>query len=88
VALQVELVTPEEILYSGEAHMVIVRTVGGGEIAFLPGHAPFLGALDEGEARIQHDDGGPFQSLHVNGGFVEVSYDKVTILSDEAQLAE
>jgi F-type H+-transporting ATPase subunit beta len=43
--LQVELVSPEEILYSGEAYMVVVRTVGGGEVAFMPGHAPFLGAL-------------------------------------------
>jgi F-type H+-transporting ATPase subunit epsilon len=86
--MQVELVTPEEILFSGEAYMVIVRTLGGGEIAFLPGHAPFLGALDVGEARIQSENGGPFQSIHVNGGFVEVSRDRVTILSDEAELTE
>jgi F-type H+-transporting ATPase subunit epsilon len=87
--LQVELVSPEEVLYSGEAYMVIVRTLGGGEVAFLPGHAPFLGALDVGyEAKIQKQDGGPFQSLKVNGGFVEVSNDKVTILSDEAEAPE
>jgi F-type H+-transporting ATPase subunit epsilon len=85
--LQVELVSPEEILYSGEAEMVVVRTVGGGEIAFMTGHAPFLGALDEGEARI-HQAGGSVQSVDVNGGFVEVSHDKVTILSDEAELSE
>ena len=36
MALQVELVSPERILYSGEADMVIARTVGGGDIAFLP----------------------------------------------------
>ena len=87
-ALQVELVSPEEILYSGEAYMVVVRTIGGGEIAFMPGHAPFLGALDEGEARIHLTQGGEVQSLQVNGGFVEVSHDKVTILSDEASLVD
>jgi F-type H+-transporting ATPase subunit epsilon len=86
--LQVELVSPEELLFSGEAYMVVVRTIGGGEVAFLPGHAPFLGALDEGEARIHLENGGEVQSLHVNGGFVEVSHDKVTILSDEAQLLD
>jgi F-type H+-transporting ATPase subunit epsilon len=86
--LQVELVSPEEILYSGEAYMVVVRTVGGGEVAFLPGHAPFLGALDVGEARIHLTDGGEVQSLQLNGGFVEVSHDKVTILSDEAEVLE
>jgi F-type H+-transporting ATPase subunit epsilon len=85
VALQVELVSPEEILFSGEAQMVVVRTIGGGEVAFLTGHAPFLGALDEGEARIHgYDDS--VQSIHVSGGFVEVSHDKVTILSDEAEV--
>ncbi len=85
MALQVELVSPEEILFSGEAQMVVVRTIGGGEVAFLTGHAPFLGALDEGEARIHgYDDS--VQSIHVSGGFVEVSHDKVTILSDEAEV--
>jgi F-type H+-transporting ATPase subunit epsilon len=86
--MQVELVTPEEILFSGEAYMVIVRVIEGGEIAFMPGHAPFLGALDEGEAKIQLENGGPFQSLQLNGGFVEVSHDTVTILSDEASFNE
>ena len=84
--MQVELVTPEEILYSGEAYMVVVRVVEGGEIAFMPGHAPFLGALDEGEARIYETEGSEAQSLQLSGGFVEVSHDKVTILSDEAAL--
>ena len=37
--LQVELVSPERLLYSGEADQVIARTVGGGDIAFLAGHA-------------------------------------------------
>jgi F-type H+-transporting ATPase subunit epsilon len=68
--------------------MVVVRTVGGGEVAFLPGHAPFLGALDVGEARIHLTDGGEVQSLQLNGGFVEVSHDKVTILSDEAEVLD
>jgi F-type H+-transporting ATPase subunit epsilon len=84
--MQVELVTPEEILYSGEAYMVVVRVLEGGEIAFLPGHAPFLGALGEGEARIYETEGAEPQSLQLSGGFVEVSHDKVTILSDEAAL--
>ena len=37
VTLQVELVSPERILYSGEADMVIARTIGGGELASSPG---------------------------------------------------
>ena len=37
-ALRVELVSPERVLFSGEAKQVITRTLDGGEIAFLPGH--------------------------------------------------
>ena len=55
--MQVELVSPERIIFSGEATQVITRTLGGGEIAFLPGHAPFLGALVENHTRITLADG-------------------------------
>ena len=43
--LAVELVSPEEVTYSGSAQMVIVRTVEEGDIAFQAGHVPFLGVL-------------------------------------------
>ena len=85
MALQVELVSPERILYSGEADMVVCRTIDGGELAFLTGHAPFLGALDESDVRIKTPGGGE-TAAHVNGGFVEVRDDRVIILSDEAEV--
>ena len=47
MALQVELVSPERILWSGEAEMVVART-SDGDIAFLTGHSPFIGALGIG----------------------------------------
>ena len=43
--MRVEVVSPERVVFSGEATQVITRTLGGGEIAFLAGHAPFLAAL-------------------------------------------
>ena len=86
MALQVELVSPERILYSGEADMVIARTVGGGDIAFLPGHAPFVGALEIATATIRTTEGAD-ELVAVHGGFVEVSNDIVTILSDVAELS-
>jgi F-type H+-transporting ATPase subunit epsilon len=86
VALQVELVSPERILFTGEAEMVICRTIGGGDIAFLTGHAPFIGALEIGVVRIKLVDGSE-EKVAVHGGFVEVSHDVVTILSDVAELA-
>ena len=84
--MQVELVSPERILYSGEADMVVCRTVGGGDIAFLPGHAPFVGALDIWKLKIVLAGGGE-QEVAVYGGFVEVKDNRVTILSDHAELA-
>jgi F-type H+-transporting ATPase subunit epsilon len=87
VTLQVELVSPERILYSGEADMVVCRTVGGGDIAFLTGHAPFVGALDIHPVRIRQSEGGAWDVIAVHGGFVEVSRDRVTVLSDVAELA-
>ena len=86
MALQVELVSPERILYSGEADMVIARTVGGGDIAFLPGHAPFVGALEIATATIRTTEGAD-ELVAVHGGFVEGSNDTVTILSDVAELS-
>jgi len=83
--MHVELVSPERILYSGDAEMVVCRTVEGGEIAFLSGHAPFLGALGEGLVRIKTSSGEEVAAVH--GGFVEVRDNRVTVLSDVAELA-
>jgi len=85
--MTVELVSPEKVFFSGEATQVITRTLGGGEIAFLPGHAPFLGALTENHTRITLADGSVLD-VAVHGGFVQVSGDTVSILSDVAELAE
>ena len=91
MAMQVELVSPERILWSGEAEMVIARTLGGGDIAFLPGHAPFVGALGTGVITIRPTGGGADEKVACHGGFVEVSgsaeSSTVTILSDVAELA-
>ena len=86
MALQVELVSPERILYSGEADMVICRT-SDGEIAFLTGHAPFIGALGIGRVVIRTTGGAQDEEAAVHGGFVEVRDNRVIILSDVAELA-
>ncbi len=86
-AMKVEVVSPERVLFSGEATQVVTRTMEGGEIAFLRGHIPFLGALVESHTRI-YLTSGKVQDLAVHGGFVEVAPDHVTILSDTAELAE
>lgn len=87
MALQVDLVSPERILYSGEADMVVCRTIDGGEVAFLPGHAPFLGALEISRVKIKTTDGNDVVAA-VHGGFVHVRESKVIVLSDVAELAD
>jgi F-type H+-transporting ATPase subunit epsilon len=84
--MEVQLVSPEQVLYVGEADMVIARTLGGGEIAFLKGHAPFLGALADSTVRLVLPTGGQ-ERFAVHGGFVEVAHDRVIVLSDVAELA-
>lgn len=84
--LQVQVVSPEEVLWSGDAERVITRTVGGGDIAFLPGHTSFMGALGSGVTEILQE-GGQVVRVAVHGGFVEVSDDRVSLLSDAAELA-
>ena len=84
--LEVQVVSPERILWSGDADMVITRTIGDGEIAFLTGHAPFVGALGIGITRIRPPDGDDI-AVAVHGGFVEVSDNRVSILSDVAELS-
>jgi len=84
--MQVELVSPEKVVFSGEATQVITRTLSG-EIAFLANHAPFVGALTENHTRITLADGSQLD-VAVHGGFVQVGDNKVSILSDIAELGD
>ena len=84
--MKVEVVSPEKLLFSGEATMVVTRTLSG-DIAFMAGHAPFLAALADCHTKIHLVDG-TVQHLNVHGGFVEVSKSKVSILSDGAELTD
>lgn len=83
--MRVELVSPEKILFSGDATIVICRPEGG-DAAFLPGHAPYLGLLGVGPVLIRTAEGKEVKAA-VHGGFIEVRNNKVTILSDVAELA-
>ena len=90
MVLKVELVSPERIAYSGEAKMVIARTIEG-DIAFLPGHVHFIGVLDTYPVRVLQEDD-QAQVIAVHQGFVEVAPDgedtRVTILSDVCELSD
>ena len=84
--LEVQVVSPERVLYEGHAEMVVCRTADG-EIAFLPGHVPLLGSLGVAKVRALLPDHAE-QVIAVHGGFVEVSHNRVIVLSDVAELPE
>ena len=85
MSFAVEFVSPESSLYSGESTQVVARTRGGGEIAFLTGHEPFIGSLLASEVRVT-EVSGDIASFAVRSGFVSVTGTSVTVLSDEATL--
>ena len=84
--MHVELVSPERVVYEGDAELVIARTTDG-EIGFQAGHEPFVGNLVPSVVRIALTAEG-VQHIAVHSGFVEVSNDHVTLLSDVAELAQ
>jgi F-type H+-transporting ATPase subunit epsilon len=83
--MQVELVSAERRLWSGEAEMVVARTVEG-EIGILPGHAPVLAELTSGVLRVIQP-GGTELAAAVHGGFLSVAASGVSVLADIAELA-
>ena len=82
----VQLVSPEAILFEGEAEMVVCRTLEG-EIAFLKDHVPYLGVLADDVVRIIRP-GDAVEAAAVHGGFVQMNGDKLVVLSDLAELKE
>ncbi|MED5439206.1 MAG: ATP synthase F1 subunit epsilon [Actinomycetota bacterium] len=84
MTFQVELVSPEAISYSGEAEMVIARTLEGGDIAFQPGHVPFIGVLAVWSVDVIRPDGNR-DTIAVHQGFVQVAGTRVSILSDVSE---
>jgi len=86
VTLQVELVSPEGVIYEGEAQMVTARTIGGGDIAFLTGHEPFLGVLDTYPVKVIGEDNST-TVIAAERGFIQCTGERVSVLSDTAYLA-
>ena len=84
--LQVALVAADREVWTGEAQMVIAKTVEG-DVGVLPGHAPLLGVLVSGPVQIRPAGGQPVLAA-IDGGFLSVSDDVVSILAERADLPE
>jgi F-type H+-transporting ATPase subunit epsilon len=83
--LHVELVTADRRVWSGQARIVVAKTVEG-DLGVLPGHAPVLAVLANGVVTIRTVDGDDVYAA-VLGGFVSVAEDDVSILAEQAELA-
>jgi F-type H+-transporting ATPase subunit epsilon len=82
--MRVAIISPERTIYEGDADMV-VAPAWDGEVGVLRGHAPMLVLLGVGEMRIK--SGAGEQRFHVEGGFMQVADDVVTVLSESAATA-
>jgi F-type H+-transporting ATPase subunit epsilon len=82
--MQVEIVTVERLVYTGEAD-VVVAPGEGGQLGILPHHAPLLAGLEPGAMVIRSGDEEQFVAL--TGGFIEVLSNKVVILANAAEQA-
>lgn len=80
----VDVVSPEQTVWSGEASFVIARTPDG-EIGILADHEPVMAALETGAVVIDADRGRT--TIGVHGGFLQILDNQVTLLTDRATLA-
>lgn len=80
--LSLEIVTPEKRAYSGSARMVVVPGAEG-ELGILPDHMPLMTQILPGEVQVTTEEGGEL-FLAVGEGFVEVTPERVSVLTDMA----
>jgi len=83
--LKLEIVTPEKRILNETVDSVTVPTATG-EAGILPSHAPLISSLKPG--LLSYSNKGVTAKLAVSGGFVEVSADQVSIMTDTAETAE
>ena len=82
--LTVSVVSADQEVWSGEATMVIAKTVEG-EIGILAGHEPLLAILAEGEVRVTQSSGARI-TAQADDGFLSVENNTITIVARNAAL--
>ena len=84
--MQVEVVSADRVVWSGRATAIVAKTVDG-DIGILPDHSPVLGVLVPGGVEILSDE--PKREIvAVDGGFISVAQNRVSILSEYARMAD
>jgi F-type H+-transporting ATPase subunit epsilon len=84
MALNVSLVSADAEVWTGEASLVVAKTVEG-EIGFMSGHEPVLAILAEGQVRITQTDGTKVLA-NAQDGFLSMEGNALTIVAGNAAL--
>jgi F-type H+-transporting ATPase subunit epsilon len=80
--MEVQVLSPERVLFEGEANEVYARSMDG-QIGILPGHEPALLQLDVAPLKVKAD--GDEHVFAVYGGFLELRDDRLVVLADAAE---
>lgn len=84
--IEVQIVSAQEAIWSGQGAMVYAPGVAG-ELGIAPRHAPLLTRLRAGDVRVEQENGEQ-QCFFISGGLLEVQPHLVTVLSDTAMRGE
>jgi F-type H+-transporting ATPase subunit epsilon len=82
--MQLEILTPEKKIYSGDVYGVQLPGVTG-LFEILDRHAPLVSALKTGRVKVLKDKQTSLTSFDIQGGFVEVLNNQVTVLAEGAE---
>jgi F-type H+-transporting ATPase subunit epsilon len=85
--MTLEILTPEKKLFSGEVYGVQMPGISG-SFEVLEKHAPLVSALKAGRVKVLRDKQNHTSSYDIQGGFVEVLNNKVTVLVEGATVVE
>ncbi|WP_047150794.1 F0F1 ATP synthase subunit epsilon [Aneurinibacillus tyrosinisolvens] len=85
--IAVEIVTPERVVYRGDARIVVARGADG-DLGILPNHIPMVTPLKIAPVLVKKANEGEEDTIVVSGGTMEVRKDKITILAESAELPE
>lgn len=83
---QLDVVSADRMIWSGEATMVITRTLEG-EVGIMANHAPLLGVLAPGTVEIRPAEGQTVVAA-VDGGFLSVANNRISVLAERAAMAD
>ena len=83
--MHVRIISPEASVYDGEADSLVVPAFDG-EVGILPRHAPLMTLLGHGRLTVR--TGGGERMFDVQGGFVQVVNDTVSVVAEHAKTLE